>query len=368
MRYPNPFEGKPAPIDLRAFAHFPPDVYLQLRKIPKARAAFTSIGKEDLFKRLQRAQRNNHVELETLKELSDCIDGNHHEFVASITAAITGDPDAVERVGKLGDWGAFLHGANTAEHTPTYAEQYLLALERLSYTFLKLWQSNDHKEALAVLEASPLANQIFGVSGLRSIVPGQSLDSMLCLRSAGAMESYLGLMSAFWIETSEGKGADLAVQMRTLLPDALSPDLTPLKRLAHWLYSNAAVTSWAQLSRNIEISGAFDSNAGVSKLLKAWRSGKRIPDEQNFVSAVQGAGKHKLVGASQMHAFAVHLNFLGWFDEQMRLAITPLAASHPEVTYPWPSLLHDFSSFEEWAPARFESWCLFHQSKSLISS
>lgn len=369
MKYLKPFEGKPKAIDLCAFAHFPPDVYMQLQNMPFGRSAFVSAGKEALFKRLQRGIENGAFSQPTIDELLALNPDGETDFSLCLQKAFEGDAAAVQSIGELGQWGAFLCGIRPpSDEKRSYAEKYLLALEKLSYAFVTAWQKGDYAGALSMLRESPLAMQIFGEDGISALKPGRTLNAMLCIRAAAAMETYLALMAAFMLESEAigGDGIRLAKDLRYLLPDPKNPDVTSIQKLTQWLYRNAKVTSWAKLALRIQLSKALAPGSNAAAMLKRWRNGQNIPEMHHFALVCQGAGSSQLKNHRQCHTFAIHLNFLGWFDEVMRKEAQPLMDSHSDLVHPWPKLLHGYTSFEEWAPARFESWYQFHKQRQSL--
>ena len=327
MKHINPFVGKPSPIDLTAFAHFPPDVYLQLRQLPTGRSAFIEAGAESLFKRLQRGAKTGRISQRTMAELLALNPDGETRFSQSIQKAFEGDSNAIATLEEMGQWGAFLSGISPKpEDERSCPEKYLLALEKLSYSFIKSWQAEDYDDALSALRESQLAIQIFGEDGISAIKHGRDINALLCIRAAAAMETYLGLMAVFIleVESQSPNGMQWLAEFRALLPDPKQPETTPSQRLMQQLYSTSKVTSWAKLAERVTRSGALSKGSDVAAMLKRWRSGKYLPERHHFELVCKGAGSSKQKLLSQLHAFSIHLNFLGWFEETMRRKVQPL--------------------------------------------
>lgn len=106
VRFPNPFPGKPAPLNISGLFLLDPTVHMKLAGYPQRTLLEELLG-EALTKRVERAMSNktaNPALLDTL--VSTMSKGN--AFIDSIRAAASGDVEAAAAVEAVGVWESML--------------------------------------------------------------------------------------------------------------------------------------------------------------------------------------------------------------------------------------------------------------------
>jgi hypothetical protein len=240
-KYPRPFEGKPSPIPLNSLCLFPPQVFLALQGMPTIRSCFAALGKEGLFKSIERAATTDHWRPETVDALlSMANDREDQGFSELIKDALLGNSEARNHLEQYGEWSAFLMGWEDApiEQRP-YFQRFIFALEQYSSPVLKAWRDGSYDVALARIRGSALMKQMLSDDDVAGFVPGHPVEALLGLRIAASMESHLSVVAAMLLDGESRSPGQLA-QMRVLLPNAAEPATTPLMLLTRWLVDSVS--------------------------------------------------------------------------------------------------------------------------------
>jgi hypothetical protein len=360
-KYPRPFEGKPSTIPLNSLCLFPPQAFLALNGFPTIRGCFTALGKEGLFKSIERAAKSDHWKPEAVDKLLSMAEDQDREFPEVLKSALLGNNKARDQLELYGEWNAFLMGweSTPIEQRP-YFQRFIYALDQHSAQVLRAWRNGNYEEALAQIRGSAFMRQMLSDDDMAGFVPGRPLESLLGLRIAASMESHLGVVVAM-LRDAESQSPGQLEQVRALLPHPAEPEVTPLMLLMRWLLRQAGVDSATALAEQLAWSDKVPAEMDALANLERWRDGSHFPRWKSFKAVCDAVGVDKKDYPGGHYLFARHLNFLGWVDESIRTVDLPRLAPGSTALFPWPRLPHGFLTFPEWLSARFESWCEYHQ-------
>lgn len=360
-KFVRPFEGRPKTIRHKSFCLFPPQVFRTLEGLPSIRRVFTDIGKEGLFKRMERAPEINTHSLKMLDEILMLAEPNDtSDFVELLRSCRAGNTEAIARFAELGEWRALLLSSENTpiEQRPRY-QQFIFSLEQLSEEMKRHWRQKQYDAALARMHASAIMKQMLSEQDMAGFESGRPLHHLMRLHGVAVMESHLGLLVAMLMD-AEPQNPGQFDQLRALLPNPQEPEMTPLKLLMRWLLQKAGVPSASALSDQLAWSGELPSGTDYLSNFKRWGKGTHFPKWETFEAVCKAVGVSDSDYPDGVYYFARHLNFLGYFQEQLRSELLNNAQHIPWLIFPCPKLSHGYSTFEEWVPARFESWYQFH--------
>lgn len=362
-RYPKPFEGRPAPLQLENLFMFSPYTLLRFHDLRAPRSLFIEEGQEALFKRAERLASSpwnkNKVQAWVEDMLAMNSDLADHPVIAVFNSAIEGDQEAITHLQELGSWGAVLAGITGGlDLQRGIVRPFILELERLSARALASFQRKSTEEWQHLLSTSAVVRQMLPAQSIPFFLEDGHPEQLALKQFAAAIESTLGLLAAVTVEMEERR-PDASAEMRFLFQWE-DEAATPMQQLFCWLVEKAGKSDLADVITTLRETKFFHPDTDLKRTMGRWSSGKNIPELQQFRSVCKGLRIDQEL-ADRALVFTRYLNFLAYYIDRVQ---TKMRASSPERRFlfaPWPDLPHGYRTFEAWAPPRFDNWCVFHR-------
>ncbi len=353
-----PTSGKPAAITMSSLILPSPEAVLKLDGMPM-RAVFQSVGKESMFKGMERVMKLNPKKLP--KKLSADFAAMLVEMPASpsrsvMIRAIEGDEAALKEVNAMGLWAAYLAGVEDF-----YSPRRLLPIQHFSEVELA---SKMADSLLAKLDFESLAAECGRNASLRLYLNEMAISELASAsarvdtdlpRVAGLLEFMLSQVARMDVSTRVFRGAGTSDGFAGLLRDQAEGASSPGREYMIWLRGALGVSKTAEL---LDLDAASSTPVIDESTLKRWSNGSEFPTEaklSRFLSSVlktQGAGNDaaKLLLAGEHYRAARRL------DQLLNLARKIGANAHALGTQGrWVGVVGS-SSADEWARSRYEKW------------
>ncbi len=325
------------------------------------RMIFVAMGKESLFKGLERAARLGRCSNALKEELCKSMP---QSLVDAMRTSIDGDALTGERFGLTGEWEAFALGAcaeSDAAVVRPASMQFLCDVERASRRPAELCREGrflDAAEALANDELmkhflSPVLERAFGETA--------NFDDLMLVRAFVAIEVWLSLLAIWDIEARPSDVDDGGSFLALLIPAKVAVAKNPVALLFDWLLNAAHVPTAAALARDPRLDGVrIDSGT-----LGAWSRGTNFPR-----SAYMKVISRALLSAEDAATFQVlcavarQLNFLGYVAQDIHEKIRNLEDTELKNHFSsWLRLPFGYDTIESWLLGRYPVWLQFHRAR-----
>ena len=359
MNFCNPFQGKPAPLDLVGLFQFSPLTVEKIDGVP-IRAAFADVVGDTRARHLVDVMKGKTPATEDdLNQLRSALPASGAGLVEEVRAALNGDNEAQVRLTSLTTWELYLGGKGNdiAKLSPAFA--FLVEVERASANAVQLISRQSFRLAAKELAQQPLTSKILCPESLAGIEAATSNQGLVLYRAAGAIESHLAWIAALDVQTGRDNvwGRSLVME---LLPTDAKPGRNPTARFFDWLRREAGANSIQELHESrMLVDAGIDMDLTT---LKRWSAGTFQPNQKLLVQIVQAlfdeGGQEK---AGFLGYCMRHLNFIGHFSQSLIGRVSSIAGAVPEPKLrPWPNYPFRHESFERWSQARYSYWLDYH--------
>jgi hypothetical protein len=363
LRYLNPFDGRPKPIQLSGLFLFDPEVPMRLRG-QSARTSFIDMGEESLYKGLERAGRMGRV----TKSLRDKLIALLPPTIGKALADAFDAPDAsTHAFSQMGPWEAYFFGSMRDENGnssvwPTSA-QFLYDVEHASRPAAVLCDAGQFQAAAEYLANHALLQRFMSPEVLHGIAQPLHPNDRLTLRIVVALEVWLSLLALWDIEARPGDADDAGSYIEQLLTQEETTK-NSVALLFDWLLKRANVETPAALMNDLRLR-EFSVQVGT---LGAWSRGT------NFPSASYGAAiAQALLSAEDAVTFKIlsdaarQLNFLGYvagYIEEITGRLGGAAAEQARLL--GLGLPFGCDAIEAWMRSRYPVWLQFHRANLVV--
>lgn len=358
--YNNPFQGKKAPLPLSGLFLFDPSVDMKLQGHPM-RKIFTEMGKESLFKRVEKAQPEESLSNKVL--LNDLI-GSFFDapFVSLFEEARDGNEQASAKINAMGPWETFLNGRHgaTFENLPAQS-RFILEIERACKEPFLLIQANRYSEATELLETHPVMQLFLWPQALTILSSAKSKDKLPPLQVAVALEIRLSLIALVDATVTDSITSEAYSNFSCLVPSC-EQQRNPTSLFFYWLKKEVGASKIEEIAddrkdRNLEID---------ITTLKRWSSGSHHPS-QNWLSTIaqEVFGDAQYEPLWNMYWASIYLNFLGYMAQTCRgKAVRLIGTPMENNLMPWPNLPFGHDSIESWFESRYPIWIEYHRNRA----
>jgi hypothetical protein len=365
-RYINPFEGRAKRIHLSGLFLFDPDVLLRLRG-GSMRTAFAEMGRESLFKGLERGARVGRFSEALKKELLELMPPLIRR---NMRAAFDGSEVDADHLALIGPWEAYSLGAahneaGEAEVMPA-SMQFLCNVERASRRPTELCSEGCFLEASDALANDELMKHFMFPALLSAFVEAAKFEDLLLLRVTVALEVWLSLLALWDIEARPADIDDEGSHVSLLIPEEGSVGKNTIALLFDWLLRAAQVPTAAALAKDARLR-EISIDGGT---LGAWSRGTNFP-RSSYAKVISNA----LLCSDDAAAFKVlcaaarQLNFVGYIAQHCEEKIGRLkGASVENRTRPRLCLPFGHDTVESWLRGRYPFWLRFHRASLAIVS
>lgn len=358
-RYINPFEGRAKRINLSGLFLFDPDVALRLGG-RSTRMIFADMGRESLFKGLERAARlgrfSKGLKDELLELMPRTIQGH-------MRAAFDGSEVAAKHFAGIGPWEAYALGAARDEAGNSEAisasMQFLCDVERASRRAIELCRDGRFLDASEALANDELMKHFMPPALLCGFAEVVKFEDLLLLRVAVALEVWLSLLAIWDIEARPADIDDEGSYVSLLIPEEGSVGKNSIALLFDWLLKAAQVPSAVALARDARLR-KIGIDGGT---LGAWSRGTNFP-RSSYTKVISNAllCSDDAVAFKAICAVARQLNFLGYVAQHFQNMIAGLkGADVGNRVTPWPYLPFGYDTIESWLRGRYPFWLKFHR-------
>ena len=362
--YLNPFEGRAKPIQLSGLFLFDPDVALRING-GSLRMNFMEIGRESLFKGLERGARLGRFSKRATKELLELLPS---KMRGDMRAAFDGGEVTAEYLDLIpGPWGAFALGLCATRDEASNAEamsasmQFLCDVERASRHVTELCKEGRFSDASEALGNDKLMGQFIAPAFFRRFAAVDKYEDLFFLRVVGALEVWLSLLAIWDIEARPADIDDKCSYVSLLIPKEGTEGKNSIALMFDWLLTTVQVPTVAALARDGRLK-AIGINEGT---LGAWSRGTNFP-RSSYVKTISNA----LLCSEDARVFkavcavARQLNFLGYVAQDVQNMIGRLKGAEVENTVtPWLCLPFGYDTIESWLRGRYPFWLKFHRAK-----
>lgn len=320
------------------------------------RATFIAMGKESLFKKLNRS-----VKLKiplTPRLQNDLITILPPFFRDDVHAAFNGDETVSKRLDAMGLWESFLKGAFDGPEIKWPAHRiFTLKIERACAEPFRLFQANQFGEAAARLVADPLMKLFLWPEALAAIKSVQSKESLLPLQASVMIEIHLSILAGLDVDLESMDEGRLKSRFSCLLP---TRELNPTSLFFRWLQEEAG-TPTIQCLFNDSRLRELSVDMGT---LKRWSNGSHQPGTvwlQLISQSLFGQADHELLW--QLNWATRYFNLLGYLAQRCTGKAQRLLGTPKEgALAPWPKLPFGIDSIESWFQNRYPVWLDYHRS------
>ncbi|WP_186075127.1 hypothetical protein [Burkholderia gladioli] len=355
MRFPNPFPGKPSRLSISGLFLIDPTVLTKLDGLP-----FRSILEERLgaalFKRLDRANKEQAGSPQLVDALLNAIPDNGSPFFATLRAAHAGDAEAVAAVEAVGVWESFCAGF---EGPLDYRQRYRVAIERACREPTEALRRGELDVAVGRLLAEPVTSPLLWRQAIEALDGKTSIEHLGPFQFAVAMEVELSCLAALDAQRLVDDGNENST-LSMLLPDEGSA-LNPAATFFRLIMRGVGIASLSEMERELQRIGC-PVHLGT---LKNWNRGLRLPSASSLKliaklkpDLARGDALWMLYWATKV------LMLLGYYGTQC--AARASAEPRPEIRArfrPWPEFPHEHADFGGWCRARYPTWLAYHRAR-----
>lgn len=362
--YLNPFEGRKKRIHLSGLFLFDPDVALRING-GSMRTIFMEMGKESLFKGLERAMRTGSF-TERLK--ADLLAMLPMNFKADLRAAFDGEKYARDRFVKMGPWEAFLRGRNERpkNHVTGSAHiQLLCDVEQASRPVTELCLEGRFIEASDLLAEDELMAKFISPAHFSQIATAQKIEDLLQLRAVVAIEVWLSLLAILDIQARPTETNDIDSLLGKLIPGQDDGEKNTVALLFDLLLSTSQVRSIEVLSNDVRLNSIKIDMATIG----TWSRGENFP-RVSYMKVIAKAllGTEEAQVFMDIYFFARHLNFLGYLVQELE-RLDQLRGANLESRVARSAYIpFGYATFESWLRGRYPFWLAYHRARLSGSS
>lgn len=366
--YPNPFSGRPKPVELSSCFLLSPMAFLKLAGLPP-RVVWQEMGGESVMKSFEYHLKRGQEPSERLAErvlsvLPEPVQTELRRLNAQREKLQ--EHEATEADELLRPWATFLRGhfkdVPTSEYP--YASQYLLALERALVRPVGLLRKQQYEAAANVMSASDVLREILSPEMTEALRAVTSSKRFVFVHTAIAIEVALSHFGAWGASLgSEGRPA-LQNDVLSLVAGNPAEETTPLQAFFGLLLRDAGVSSQVDFANYL-----MEQKVPVDlRTLQRWSSGKTMPVETHIRLIARVLRPSCPEHVLDLYFVVRYLTLLGYASEVLRNQLlphmkTPGAAS---VFAPWHPFPFKCESFTDWLRLRYPVWFDYHS--NLIAS
>lgn len=364
MHFSNPFAGKPSPLNISGLFLLDPSVHMKLDGIPLRAGLEEQVGAA-LFKRLDRAMKQNNVTQALVGDFADALPDDNSPLLATLRSACAGDAEAIGVIDAMGLWEIF-YAAFT--EPLGYRRRYRIALERACRKPTEALRRGDFGVALAQLQEDPVTGALLWPEAVNALDGTTAIQSLQPLQFAGAMEVELSSLAAFDVQIQKVEGLESSF-FAVLLPEE-GAALNPAALFFRWVMRGAGVASMGELVDELQRSGRPIHHVS----LKNWHRGARMPSVswlKLIISLKPELARGYEIGT--LYWATKLLMLLGYYGTLCATRASSAIQAYPEVPEirtrlrPWPAFPHGHATFGEWVRARYPTWLAYHRARSETS-
>lgn len=368
--YPNPFSGRPAPIELTSCFLLSPTVFLKLLGVSMS-AIWKELGKESVIKSIEYHRRRGQPPPTRLcNELLAVIPadtGLREELARTLDAIERGDETELGRPTVIAAWADFLAGYYKGRPVQeySYANRYLLALEAAFVEPGRLIQRGEFAQAARALVREELTRPLLSPEMSFALAVVTSKNRFKLVQWAITLEASLSHLAA-WSASLDADGAAEPVgDITPLFAEVSNLRSAPGPQFFRFLMHTAKQESMMELVRYLS-SDRKPSRIDINvETLKRWSAGKTLP-EQGLVKLIARkccpGQEERLLN---MHWAARYLTLLGHVSETLLTGMERHrdVSGASELFAPWPTFPYGYESFESWCQNRFPFWFRYHEGR-----
>lgn len=360
-RYINPFEGRAKRIHLSGLFLFDPDVALRLGG-RSMRMAFVEMGRESLFKGLERAARLGRISKGLKEELLELMPPTMQD---DMQAALDGEESACNRMDLIGPWEAYALGAARDEagnaEAMSASMRFLCDVERASRRVTELCKDGRFLDASKELANDELVKHFMPPAFLCGFAEAVKFEDLLLLRVAIALEVWLSMLAIWDIEARPAAIDDEGSYVSLLIPQEGSVGKNSIALLFDWVLKAAHVPTPAALARDARLRKvSIDGST-----LGAWSRGRNFP-RSSYTKLISDAllCSDDAAVFKALCAVARQLNFLGYVAQYFQEMICGLKGTDGgNLVTPWLGLPFGYDTIESWLRGRYFVWLQFHRAR-----
>lgn len=246
VRFPNPFPGKPSPLSISGLFLFDPSVQTKLDGMPFRSALEEQCGAA-LYKRMDRALKDQAVTPELIDEFVAALPDNNNPLIAVLRAAHAGDAEAVSAVDAAGVWESFFAGF---DGPLGYRRLYRIAVERASREPTEALRRGEFDAAVTQLLADPITGALLWQEAVEALDGATPIERLQPVHFAVAMEVELSCLAALDAQIQMEDGYEKSV-VATLLPEEGSL-LNPAAAFFRWVVRGVGAASIGELQKELQ--------------------------------------------------------------------------------------------------------------------
>jgi hypothetical protein len=357
-RYNRPFQGAPSALPLSGLFLFSP--YVDMKLLGKTmRGVLTDEGKESLFKRLERLQREEHPSaVETLRELLKLYPDSPFNHV--IESALNGNDTAQAKIDSMGLWEVFLYDKwAVPDGKLSHQGAFILEIERACKEPMRLVRENQAAKAASLLAAHPVMCQFLWPDALDIFSAAQEPLKLLPLQASVALEIRLSLVALVDVTVSAPAPPNADSRFSCLVPSIERQDLNPTSLFFRWLKKEVDVETIDGLLAKVKAeNGRIDTTT-----LKRWSNGSHQPNQEwlrILARDVFDDDDHEPLW--NMYWASRYLNFIGYFAETLcERASGFIGTAQQHALAPWPKMPFGCDSITSWFETRYPVWLTYHR-------
>lgn len=358
-RYLNPFAGRKKRIHLSGLFLFDPDVALRING-RSMRTMFGEMGKESLFKGLERVSRTGRCTQRLKDELLELMP---MPIQGEFRAALDGEKSASDRLSKIGPWEAFSLGACEQPgklSTGSAQLQFLCRIERASRRGTELCMEGRFIEASDLLADDELMANFLTPANFVQIAEVQKIEDLLPMRVAVAIEVWLSVLALLDIQSRPADASDDGSHLAKLIPRHDDAVKNTVALFFDSLLSTGQVRSIGAFLRDARLSSVEMDLSTIG----AWSRGKNFP-RLPYIEAISEAllCTEDAEAYVLLYSFARHLNFLGYLVQELErldeLRVAGVESHSARFTF----VPFGYDTFESWLRGRYPFWLKFHRAR-----
>lgn len=359
LNFRYPFEGHPAPIPMVGLFSFLPGAYLKLFGI-QMQAAFEDHGLGNQYRRLNRRTENGPPKdkfvAKALKEVLAKVasDEDAPSLFDDMQLALDGCEQASARIDQLTLIETAYLGFGIEPDTWQRRHCHQVLMERAGRHAQQLFEAGDTPGAVEYITTHPLLNALVWPEALEVLRGATSLNALLPLTIAMAMDAHLGWLAAWDLDDAEHRELP-APQFACLLPSSARRGRNPTSLLFDELKRRLQVSSVAEILDK----GDSEPEVEIGTLYR-WSSGKNFPDAETLskVMVAYGLLDERDILYRQFNAARL-INLLGYLSQD--IAGKSRERGEPTALWPWPAYPFGHPDFESWAADRYPFWLAYHR-------
>lgn len=364
-RYPNPFSGRPKPVELTSHFLLSPMVFLKLVGLPP-RVIWQELGVESGMKSIEYHLKRGQ---EPPERLAEKVLSAFPEFVQAELSKLKAKDNKVQNEGAAGSdetwrpWATYLRGRfkDVPASQYPYASQYLLALERALVRPGCLLREQQYEAAASAMLASDVLREVLSPEMTEALRVVKSKKHLAFVQAAIAIEVALSHVGA-WAASlaAEGRPA-LQNDVLSLVAGSPAEETTPLQVFFGLLLRDAGGRSQVDFANFL-----MEQEVPVDlRTLQRWRAGKTMPEETHIRLIARVLRPSCPDHVLDLYFVVRYLTLLGYASEVLLNQLlphmeTPGAAS---VFAPWPAFPFNCESFTDWLSKRYPVWFDYHNNQ-----